>query len=69
MGHHLVNIITNFWVSCDIIDVHIQQGCRLVNKYPLLGKGLLDPQSGWFIMETSLEMDDLGVPPFQETYK
>ena len=27
------------------------------------------PQNGWFIVERTIIMDDLGLPPFQETSK
>ena len=38
----------------------------LLNGFPEIGLAQND-QNGWFIVKKSIEMDDLGVPPFQET--
>ena len=36
---------------------------KLTWMFPTIGV----PQNGWFIMETPIKMDDLGIPLFSET--
>ena len=50
-----------------------RQGCTPGPTYPVMGNPymgvskILVPQNGWFIMESHIKMDDLGVPLFLET--